>query len=106
MQQYASVKKQTDTTSPNRSNVDRRYIPIIFTQTADNMILHLHRTVKLAASLIVVCGSVITSAVANDNVDVHWTKEDTNTDNVQYQAAAAGLRNGAIDESAIVVAVS
>ena len=68
------------------------------------MILHLHRTFKLAASLIVVCGSVITPAVAIDNVDVHWTEEDT-TDNVQYQAAA-GLRTSTIEESAIVVAVS
>ena len=70
------------------------------------MILHLHRTFKLAASLIVVCGSVITPAVAIDNVDVHWTEEDTNTDNtIQYQAAA-GLRTNTIEESAIVVAVS
>ena len=70
------------------------------------MILHLHRTFKLTASLIVVCGSVITPAVAIDNVDVHWTEEDTNTDNtIQYQAAA-GLRTGTIEESAIVVAVS
>ena len=69
------------------------------------MILHLHRTFKLAASLIVVCGSV-TPAVAIDNVDVHWTEEDTNIDNaIQYQAAG-GLRTGTIEESAIVVAVS
>ena len=67
------------------------------------MILHLHRTFKLAASLIVVCGRV-TPAVAIDNVDVRWTEEDT-TDTVQYQAAA-GLRTGTIEESAIVVAVS
>jgi len=67
------------------------------------MILHLHRTFKLAASLIVVCGSV-TPAVAIDNVAIHWTEEDT-TDTVQYQAAA-GLRTSTVEESAIVVAVS
>jgi len=57
----------------------------------------------LAASLIVVCGSV-TPAVAIDNVAIHWTEEDT-TDTVQYQAAA-GLRTSTVEESAIVVAVS
>ena len=103
MQHTNMHHKKTNRHNHQPSN---NYIDDIFHYSPNcyNMILHLHSTFKLAASLIVVCGSVITPAVAIDNVDVHWTEEDT-TDNVQYQAAA-GLRTSTIEESAIVVAVS